>query len=845
MTTRPEPLLASENDYEGIAKRSPMGSSTVSVVIPIYNRVNRLDATLAGLVNQTRRPDEIIVADDGSEEDVESVVDRYRERLPIRLVRQKRNGFGAGQARNLGASVTDSDVLIFIDSDCIPAPDLVERHMWWHRRAGGLVVIGSRFHLDGNAVSPGMVETEFPRLRAAAVHVPEDGAPDDWRGIFYRRNRKLRIGDGAFRAVVSSNMSVDARRFHNLNGFPTGFHGWGGEDTEFGWRLWNDGAFIAVENGAAVFHQLEPEEDRSWRQAAIDRNRLLMADRVPHRFYRKVPSAFHLVPRVSWIVSVESAAEVDRAWSELSRSTYSDAEIVFTGSTQALEGTSIAFDNPRLLSVPGPSVEEAIRIARGEFIVLIDGRVVPHRSLVDRAVRRFDTDPRVGAVRCAYAMKGAGTYRRLGDLLAIDAKNGRHAPLFAVVRRREAMKGIHTGTLDWGALFRRCRLDLLINDTVKGEASDFILPARSPLPLGLGEVSRAGAEESARAVVRAVRAHRSNPSVDVDFSTVAGPTKPTIRYLGWTGNRNLGDDAMLAATRGLMPWAEVDPAAENPSALMLGGGTLINSNGDYLRRIERLDSPRLERIIFGTGVRSPEYWGATEPVERWLPILESALAVTVRGPDSEQHLRGFGYTGPVEVIGDPALSLTPPNGVDRVEGRVVVSPLHTSGECWGGDDLAVLKGISATVARLQAEGREVVLMTAFPADDRWAIEMMKDSGNPGLGYVAGYADLEETLRLLASAELVIGERLHAVVLAAAMGTPFVAVEYRPKLRDFARSIDCEEAIVRTDEIGGLDEVVRNVQADRQDASARIGVAVDLLRVRQKGAAQRLRAAIDT
>ncbi len=845
MTDRPPPLLARENDYEDVMKRTATWSPTASVIIPVYNRVNRLAVTLAGFVAQTTLPEEIVIADDGSEEDVSAVVERYSDLLPLRYVRRGRDGFGAGQARNLGAEATHSDVLIFIDSDCIPAPDLVERHLSWHRRASGLVVVGSRFHLDGDSVSPEMVQRDFSSIRSAAIRISDDGTPDDWRGLFYRRNRKLRIGDGSYRAVVSSNLSVDARRFHDLGGFPDGFHTWGGEDTELGWRLWNDGAFVVAANDAVVFHQLEPGEDRSWRTASINANRMLMADRIPHRFYRKVPSPFHSVPRVTWIVSVASPDAADAAWNELSRSTYPDAEVIFTGSSSALERVSVVSDNPRVQWVQGDDVGEAIRLARGELVVMLDGRMTPNRRLLERVVRRFDVDPRIGIVRGAYAIKGAGTYRRFGDLLAFDLANGAGRPLFAAIRRREVMKEVHAGgTPDWERLLRRCRLDLLINDTVTGHAGEFELPERSVLPLGSAEIVRAGAEETVRTLKRVVQARRSGRHSDVTASPQAQVRRPVIRYVGWTGKQNLGDEAMLAATRESMPWAEIDPSADSPSGLMLGGGTLINSNGDYLRRIERLDSPRVDRVIFGTGVRSPDYWGESEPVERWWPIFESSLKVTVRGPDSERHLRRFGYEGTIEVIGDPALSLQRPKDVERVDGRVVVCPLDTGGECWGGDDREVLDHFSDTIDRLQAEGRDVVIMTAFPGDDRCAIDLIRRSGHPYLGYVPGYVDLDATLRLLASADLVIGERLHAVVLAATMETPFVAVEYRPKVLDFARSIDQEDAVVRTDDMGRLDEVIDRVLAERGDIVRSIRASVEPLRVRQRGVADVLREAFD-
>jgi polysaccharide pyruvyl transferase WcaK-like protein len=162
----------------------------------------------------------------------------------------------------------------------------------------------------------------------------------------------------------------------------------------------------------------------------------------------------------------------------------------------------------------------------------------------------------------------------------------------------------------------------------------------------------------------------------------------------------------------------------------------------------------------------------------------------------------------------------------------------------GGDDREVFSELAKLIARLRAEGREVVMMTAFPADDRWALEIMRSAGHPDLPYAAGYEDLDATLRLLASADLVIGERLHAVVLAAAVGTPFVAVEYRPKVRDFAASVGREDVVVRTDEIERLDDVVSLALKRSADQAGETAEAVAEFRKRQADAAEVIRATLE-
>lgn len=305
-----------------------------------------------------------------------------------------------------------------------------------------------------------------------------------------------------------------------------------------------------------------------------------------------------------------------------------------------------------------------------------------------------------------------------------------------------------------------------------------------------------------------------------------------VSYIGFTGKENLGDEAVLAAVRHLFPWATIERDLPDPRVLMVGGGTLINGRHYYLTRVLRNDSPGLERILLGTGVRNPEFWGVTEPMEEWKAFIDSALYAGVRGPDSVRHLATLGVVTGIDVFGDPALSLPRPPDVEPTPGRVVVCPVFTDGNLWGGDDTAVFDALASLIRRLRDEGREVAMMSAFPADDRWLIEIMRRAGAPGLPYLPGYADLDETLRWLAAADLVVGERLHASILAAVCGTPFVAVEYRPKIRDFARSVGMEQAVVRSDEMGRLDEVVTWALAERDTIAADLTGAVDTIRRHQ-------------
>ncbi len=98
---------------------------TVSVIIPTYNRENRIERTLVSVLNQDYGNIEIIVIDDGSTDATESVVQRIVKNNAdagkrIRYIRQENHG--ACVARNRGMMLATGNYIMFLDSDDLLKP---------------------------------------------------------------------------------------------------------------------------------------------------------------------------------------------------------------------------------------------------------------------------------------------------------------------------------------------------------------------------------------------------------------------------------------------------------------------------------------------------------------------------------------------------------------------------------------------------------------------------------------------------------------------------------------------------------------------------------------------------
>ena len=86
-----------------------------SVIIPVFNRASLICATLDTVLQQKCTDFEIIIVDDGSSDDVKNILSCYLGNRSINYFYQ--SNLGVSAARNKGASLSNGDYLIFLDSD--------------------------------------------------------------------------------------------------------------------------------------------------------------------------------------------------------------------------------------------------------------------------------------------------------------------------------------------------------------------------------------------------------------------------------------------------------------------------------------------------------------------------------------------------------------------------------------------------------------------------------------------------------------------------------------------------------------------------------------------------------
>lgn len=216
---------------------------------------------LEGLACQTREPDEIIVADDGSMTDTAEMVKGFAGELPFPVfhVWQEDLGFRAARIRNRAIKESSGEYIIFLDGDCIPNRHYLADHVKLAEK--GCFVQGKRI-IVGRGASPSFNASHSNSL-AALLRMALAGRISNRHHIL-RLPFLPALKNMRFKGIKSCNMGIFREDAIAVNGFNEAFIGWGREDSEFASRLFKFGLrrkehlFMAV-----CFHLWHPENPKA------------------------------------------------------------------------------------------------------------------------------------------------------------------------------------------------------------------------------------------------------------------------------------------------------------------------------------------------------------------------------------------------------------------------------------------------------------------------------------------------------------------------------------------------------------------------------------------------------
>ena len=101
--------------------------SCISIIVPVYNKEKYLRRCLESLINQTVKDIEILIINDGSTDDSESIVKEYINKCSTMITYYSKKNEGIAKTRNYGITVAKSDYILFVDADDYIDENLVEK----------------------------------------------------------------------------------------------------------------------------------------------------------------------------------------------------------------------------------------------------------------------------------------------------------------------------------------------------------------------------------------------------------------------------------------------------------------------------------------------------------------------------------------------------------------------------------------------------------------------------------------------------------------------------------------------------------------------------------------------
>jgi glycosyltransferase involved in cell wall biosynthesis len=249
-------------------------SPSISLILTTYNRPDALRLVLLALSQQTQLPDEVIIADDGSSDETRLLIDQLQGQLnyPLKHVWQQDEGFRAARIRNKAVLQADNNYLIFLDGDCIPFPDFIEKHR---------LLAEPNWFVSGHRI---LLEKKFTvKILKQDLPIYKDTSLQ-WLWHYFQRqsNRQfplLRLGFNRLRKLSakrwqgakSCNLGLWKKDFLTINGFDESFLGWGYEDSDLVIRLIR--AEIYRKSGkfaVPVIHLWHQQNDRTQQQINLN-----------------------------------------------------------------------------------------------------------------------------------------------------------------------------------------------------------------------------------------------------------------------------------------------------------------------------------------------------------------------------------------------------------------------------------------------------------------------------------------------------------------------------------------------------------------------------------------------
>lgn len=233
----------------------------VSVIIPTYNRSELLNYTLNSLLGQTVSKDdfEVIISDDGSDDDTYEVVKKYQPLLNLKYIYQQDNGYRPGTARNKAIMNAEGFLCLFIDCGIILHSICIAEHIRFHS-AGNVLhsVVGYVYGYDHDEASEVRIKSLIDPLNPD-ISIERLAKHEEYLDIrdkqYKKYNYRIENLPASWFYFWTCHTSAVTSEVIKVGLFDKNYDGrWGVEDLDLGFRLSQNDRKIFLLTTAMAIH---------------------------------------------------------------------------------------------------------------------------------------------------------------------------------------------------------------------------------------------------------------------------------------------------------------------------------------------------------------------------------------------------------------------------------------------------------------------------------------------------------------------------------------------------------------------------------------------------------------
>ncbi len=234
----------------------------VSIIICFYNRLDLLPACLDSLRDSAADFDEVVIADDGSNNEIvatlQDLIKKYD--FPIVHAWHPRQGARRSATRNNGIRHAKGDYLIFLDADFALLSGAVRAHVEVAKQ--GYFAAGRCKYSTEEQCRQILAQGLTPSLLESIYNILTDELVEKEHRRFMRYSllHKLKLVSPK-KITFGGHFSAFKKDIESINGYDENFVGWGGEDMDFALRMVRVGfRGTSVIKTARVLHLWHPSE---------------------------------------------------------------------------------------------------------------------------------------------------------------------------------------------------------------------------------------------------------------------------------------------------------------------------------------------------------------------------------------------------------------------------------------------------------------------------------------------------------------------------------------------------------------------------------------------------------